>query len=54
MRDRKREKGKKAEPSVAPGINEEDLGEDASREDKKRGNYTRVIRVYLDEHDPGK
>jgi hypothetical protein len=37
---------------VAPGIGNEVLGEDASPEDRKKGNYTKVSRVLLDEHDP--
>lgn len=44
-------KGKK-EPIVAPGFNDRKFGEAATREDIKKGNYTKVTRVYLDENDP--
>jgi len=44
----KREDAKKA----APGFSDERFGEDATPEDKKKGNYTKVIRVFLDENDP--
>ena len=39
---------------VAPGYDDEKFGEDATREDKKKGNYTKVVRVFLDENDPGR
>ena len=51
MEDRKKRKRKK-EPTVAPGMDNEYFGEDASKEDIKKGNYTKVTRAFLDEHDP--
>jgi len=39
---------------VAPGYDDEKFGEDATPEDKKKGNYTKVVRVFLDENDPGR
>lgn len=46
----KREKRK--QPSVAPGFDDERFGEDATKEDIKKGRSTKVIRVFLDENDP--
>jgi len=51
MKDKKN-KGPRKKPTVAPGLTDEVLGEPATREDIKKGNYTRVTRVYLDENDP--
>ena len=51
MEDRK-EKKYKSSPKVAPGLSDDKFGEDASEEDIKKGNYTKVTRLYLDEHDP--
>jgi len=51
MKDKKN-KVRKKEPTVAPGLTDEALGEPATMEDIKKGNYTRVTRVYLDENDP--
>jgi hypothetical protein len=45
----KRMKGK---PVVAPGFEDDMFWEDADEEDIRRGNYTKVSRVYLDENDP--
>ncbi len=45
-------KKRKDTPKVAPGFSDERFGEDATEEDIKRGNYTKVTRVYLDENDP--
>jgi hypothetical protein len=39
---------------VAPGFDDERFGEDATRDDKKKGNYTKVVRVFLDENDPSR
>ncbi|HEY9062085.1 MAG TPA: hypothetical protein VIO64_16510 [Pseudobacteroides sp.] len=54
MRDRRgkqvRETG--MGPTVAPGINDEQLGENATKEDIKNGNSTKVIRLFWDENDP--
>jgi len=47
----KKEKNKK-DPTTAPGLNDRKFGEDATREDIRKGNYTKVTRVYLDENDP--
>ena len=46
------EKKKKKEPTVSPGFSDEKFGEKATEEDKRKGNFTRVTRVYLDENDP--
>lgn len=51
MKDEKRKKSRK-EPTVAPGLNDRKFGENATPEDIRKGNYTRVTRVYLDENDP--
>ncbi|MCR4435398.1 MAG: hypothetical protein QHH06_08670 [Clostridiales bacterium] len=51
MKDKKERKQRK-EPRVAPGYPDEKFGEDATREDIKKGNCTRVTRVFLDENDP--
>lgn len=50
----KQKDGKKAkkEPTVAPGFEDERFGENATREDIRKGNFTRVTRVFLDENDP--
>lgn len=45
-------KKRKPEHRVAPGFSDEKFGEDASEEDIKKGNSTKVTRVYLDENDP--
>lgn len=45
----KRMKGK---PVVAPGFEDDMFWEDADEEDIRRGNYTKVSRLYLDENDP--
>lgn len=45
------EKNRK-DPTVAPGFSDEKYGEKATREDKLKGNSTKVTRVYLDENDP--
>lgn len=52
MKDIKKHKGEKKEPTVAPGNSDSKFGEKATREDIARGDYTRVTRVYLDENDP--
>lgn len=51
MKDKKNKKAKR-EPIVAPGLGDEVFGDPATREDIRKGNYTRVTRVYLDESDP--
>lgn len=41
------------EPSVAPGIDDdEELNQNASKEDIKKGNYTRVVHLSYDEVGP--
>lgn len=52
MKDKKANKERQKPPTVAPGFNDEKFGEDASEEDIKKGNYTKVTRVFLDENDP--
>ena len=52
MNDQK--KDRKREPKFAPGIDEEKaVYQDATKEDIKKGNTTKVTRVFLDENDPG-
>jgi len=50
---RKKDKNGKG-PRVAPGFSDDKFGEEATPEDIRKGNYTRVTRVYLDENDPSK
>ncbi|MCX7884176.1 MAG: hypothetical protein N2448_03995 [Caloramator sp.] len=45
-------KKRKEEPRVAPGYNDRKFGEDATEEDIRKGNSTKVTRVFLDENDP--
>lgn len=45
-------KKNRTSPKVAPGLSDGKFGEDASEEDIRKGNYTKVTRVYLDENDP--
>ena len=47
-----KDKKKKKEPTVAPGMEGDPTGEDATWEDKKKGNVTRVTRLVADENDP--
>ncbi|MGI6778585.1 MAG: hypothetical protein ACOX7R_11425 [Acetivibrionales bacterium] len=49
---RNSKKDKKGNPIVAPGFSDERFGEDATKEDMKKGSYTKVTRVFLDENDP--
>ncbi len=51
MADKKKGKSKK-EPTVAPGFNDRKFGEAATGDDIRKGNYTKVTRVFLDENDP--
>lgn len=54
MRNKKNIRGRQSGigPTVAPGINDEQLGENATKEDIKNGNSTKVIRMFWDENDP--
>lgn len=52
MDHEKREKNKNRKPVVAPGYNDRKFGEAATEKDIKKGNYTKVTRVFLDENDP--
>ncbi|MCX8128641.1 MAG: hypothetical protein N3I35_00885 [Clostridia bacterium] len=52
MKNKSSGKSKKKDPTVAPGFNDSKFGEAASREDIRKGDYTKVTRVYLDENDP--
>jgi hypothetical protein len=52
MKSKKRKDNVKKKPTVAPGYNDEKFGEDAGKEDIRKGNYTKVVRVFLDENDP--
>ncbi len=52
MGERKHRKKEKKTPRVAPGFDDQRFGEDASEEEIRRGESTRVIRVFLDENDP--
>ncbi|MCE7792776.1 hypothetical protein K8O68_10150 [Salipaludibacillus sp. CUR1] len=41
------------ERTTAPGINEEDeFGEEATEDDRRRGDSTKVTRLIYDEYDP--
>lgn len=48
----KNRKEEKKGPKLAPGLTDQILEENASPEDVKKGNYTKVTRVFLDENDP--
>ncbi len=52
MGERKQRKKEKRPPRVAPGFDDAKFGEDASEEEIRKGESTRVIRVFLDENDP--
>lgn len=52
MVDDRRKKKRKKTPVVAPGIHDLKFGEDATREEVKKGESTKVTRVFLDENDP--
>lgn len=54
MEGSKRNKHNNKAPTVAPGYNDEKFGEDATKEDVKRGRTTRTTRVFLDENDPSR
>lgn len=41
-------RSRKKEPVVAPGFDDERFGENATEEDIKNGNYTKVTRVFFD------
>lgn len=46
-------KEKKGTPKYAPGLDDEKIVyQSASKEDIKKGNSTKVTRVYLDENEP--
>lgn len=45
-------KNNKSTPKVAPGLSDSKFGEAASKEEIRRGESTKVTRVYLDENDP--
>jgi len=50
---KKKEKdNKKRVPRVAPGFSDEKFGEKATGEEIRKGESTRVTRVFLDENDP--
>ncbi|AEV67302.1 hypothetical protein [Acetivibrio clariflavus] len=53
--DNKNKFGKKEDTKkVAPGFSDERFGEDATPDDIKKGNYTKVIRLFPDENDAGR
>lgn len=52
VKNDKQKRPRKKEPNVAPGFSDEKFGEDATAEDIRKGNYTKVTRVFLDENDP--
>lgn len=43
---------KKRVPRVAPGFSDHKFGEKATEDEIRRGESTRVTRVFLDENDP--
>jgi len=53
MSEHKKKGRTKGRPIVAPGYDDEKFGENASDEEIREDNYTRVTRVFLDENDPG-
>ncbi|MCX7921127.1 MAG: hypothetical protein N3B21_03760 [Clostridia bacterium] len=52
MDDNKKNKKREKAPRVAPGAQDAKFGVDATEEDIKNGDFTRVTRVFLDENDP--
>ncbi|WP_162862496.1 hypothetical protein [Acetivibrio cellulolyticus] len=52
MAGKNKSKKKSDDRRVAPGFSDEKFGENATSEDIKKGNYTKVVRVFLDENDP--
>ncbi len=52
MPEKKKDRKERKEPTAAPGFNDRKFGEDATEEDIKKGNFTKVTRVFLDENDP--
>lgn len=52
MDDKNSKSKRKPEPTVAPGFDDEKPGENATLEDIKKGNSTKVIRLFWDENDP--
>jgi hypothetical protein len=48
----KKERKRRKDPTVAPGFSDEKFGEDATKEDIRKGNFTKVTRAFLDENDP--
>lgn len=47
--NRRGEEGREREPTIAPGMNTNDpLEENASREERERGDTTPVTRLFLD------
>ncbi|MEG6612598.1 hypothetical protein V6C42_07020 [Pseudoclostridium thermosuccinogenes] len=51
-REKKVKSGKSKEPKVAPGFSDAKFGEKATEDEIRRGESTRVTRLYLDENDP--
>ncbi|GAA0501411.1 hypothetical protein GCM10008986_31080 [Salinibacillus aidingensis] len=50
---RKEKRRRKDEPTIAPGMDTEDeLKEEATREEVEEGDYTNVTTVSWDENDP--
>lgn len=51
--DKHDERLEKRSPTIANGIdNDEELAEEATEEEIKRGDYTKVTRLAWDEYDP--
>ncbi|WP_165763683.1 hypothetical protein [Halalkalibacter urbisdiaboli] len=47
----KRDKQKRNEPTIAPGIdNDEELSQEATPEEIERGDYTKVVSLRYDEN----
>jgi hypothetical protein len=46
-------KNERHEPTIAPGIDDEELTRDATEEEIERGDYTNVTRLSFDEHENG-
>lgn len=48
----RKDKNMAKDPTTAPGLDFHKFGEKATEQDIKKGNSTKVTRVFLDENDP--
>jgi hypothetical protein len=49
----KRNRDNRHEPTIAPGIDDDELTRDATKQEVERGDYTNVTRLSFDEHENG-